>query len=64
MADRRFSRLNLVIFALIVALIAVTHSTWMGWLGASLVNAESPVHADFIVVLGGDPYGHRILRAA
>ena len=64
MGVRRFSRLNLVILALIVALIAVTHSTWMGWLGASLVNAESPVHADFIVVLGGDPYGHRVLRAA
>lgn len=62
--DRRFSRLKLVILALIVALIALTHATWMGWLGAFLVNAETPVHADLIVVLGGDGYGHRILRGA
>jgi uncharacterized SAM-binding protein YcdF (DUF218 family) len=63
-ADRRFSRLNLVILALIVALIVVTHATWMRWLGGFLVDAESPVSADLIVVLAGDGYGHRMLRAA
>jgi uncharacterized SAM-binding protein YcdF (DUF218 family) len=63
-AQRRFSRLSLVILALIVALIAMTHATWMGWLGTFLVDARSPVPADLIVVLGGDGYGHRVLRAA
>jgi uncharacterized SAM-binding protein YcdF (DUF218 family) len=63
-AGRRFSGINLLILVLLVALIALTHSIWMGWMGAFLVDAEKPVHADVIVVLGGDPYGHRILRAA
>ena len=37
---------------------------WMGWMGALLVNAETPSHADVIVVLAGDPHGNRILRGA
>ena len=36
----------------------------MGWLGEFLVHTETPSHADVIVVLAGDPSGHRILRAA
>jgi len=52
----------LVVAALVV--IAVTHSFWMAWMGAWLVHSDQPFHADAIVVLAGDPYGHRILKAA
>ena len=33
-------------------------------MGVWLVRDAAPVHADIAVVLGGDAYGHRILRAA
>jgi uncharacterized SAM-binding protein YcdF (DUF218 family) len=36
----------------------------MSWMGVWLVRDAAPVHADIAVVLGGDAYGHRILRAA
>jgi uncharacterized SAM-binding protein YcdF (DUF218 family) len=47
-----------------ILLIILTHSIWMGWMGASLVESERPLHADVVVVLAGDSFGHRILRAA
>lgn len=64
MAGRHFSKLNFVILAAAVVLIALSHSVWMGWMGAFLVDGEKPVRADIVVVLAGDPYGHRILKAA
>ena len=33
-------------------------------MGELLVHTETPSHADVVVVLAGDPSGHRILRAA
>jgi uncharacterized SAM-binding protein YcdF (DUF218 family) len=42
---------------------AATSHYWLAALGASLVRAEPPVHADMIVVLGGDFSGNRILTA-
>lgn len=33
-------------------------------MGAWLVHSDEPFHADVIVALAGDPYGHRILKAA
>ena len=33
-------------------------------MGGLLVHTETPSHADVVVVLAGDPFGHRILRAA
>jgi len=53
----------LVITAL-VATAALTHSVWMGWMGAWLVHSDRPFRADVIVVLAGDSYGHRILKGA
>ncbi|HUJ20142.1 MAG TPA: YdcF family protein [Bryobacteraceae bacterium] len=44
--------------------LVLTHSLWMGWMGAMLVSAGPPVRADLIVVLAGDTYGNRILKAA
>ena len=45
-----------------MVVIVLTHSLWMGWMGAFLVEGESPSRADLVVVLAGDPY--RILKAA
>jgi uncharacterized SAM-binding protein YcdF (DUF218 family) len=63
-ADRRPSKLRVPILLAVIVLLALTHSTWMGWLGALLVESEPPVPSDLIVVLGGDPNGARILKAA
>jgi len=52
------------IFLAVIVLIAMTHSLWMTWMGAFLVNDEKPFRADLVVVLAGDPYGRRILKGA
>jgi uncharacterized SAM-binding protein YcdF (DUF218 family) len=63
--DRRPSlRIIFAVVVAVVALIAVAHSLWMGWMGAFLVEDEKPFRADLVVVLAGDPYGRRILKAA
>jgi len=48
--------------AAVAVLLALTHAVWMGWMGEFLVTADEPFHADMIVVLAGDSYGHRILK--
>jgi len=55
---------SFAILSSVVVLVALTHSIWMGWLGAFLVETQPPDHADLVVVLAGDPYGHRILKGA
>jgi uncharacterized SAM-binding protein YcdF (DUF218 family) len=53
-------------FLLIVALVgiaALTRTLWLGALGAYLIRTDPPVPADYAVVLAGDPYGNRILKA-
>lgn len=47
-----------------LALLAATHSLWLTALGKALVHDEGPLPAELAVVLAGDFYGHRILRAA
>ncbi len=64
MGRRTFSPINIALLAVIILLVILTHAFWMGWMGASLVDSERPLHADVIVVLAGDAFGHRILRAA
>ena len=64
MKTRRSLGLNLAILASVLVVIALTHSLWMGWMGAFLVEGESPSRADLIVVLAGDLYGRRILKGA
>ena len=64
MARRRSLGINLAILVALLIILTLTHSVWMGWMGAFLVDAESPARADIIVVLAGDAYGNRILRAA
>lgn len=46
-----------------MAIVAIAHPLWLAALGGFLVRAEGPVHADIAVVLGGDGYGNRILKA-
>lgn len=64
MARGRSLGINLAILALVLVVIALTHSLWMGWMGAFLVEGESPSRADLVVVLAGDPSGGRILKGA
>jgi uncharacterized SAM-binding protein YcdF (DUF218 family) len=53
-----------IIAALLIAGIAAAHPLWLRALGAYLVRSEDPVRADVAVVLAGDYYGRRILKAA
>jgi uncharacterized SAM-binding protein YcdF (DUF218 family) len=52
-----------ILAALIVGAIA-TRTLWLGALGAYLIRADQPAHADYAVVLAGDPAGHRIVVGA
>ncbi len=40
-----------------------SRSFWLRQIGAFLVSAEAPEPADVAVVLAGDGYGHRMMRA-
>ena len=64
MVRRRFSLFALALFAVLIVLLVLTRTIWLGWMGELLVHTETPSHADVVVVLAGDPFGHRILRAA
>jgi uncharacterized SAM-binding protein YcdF (DUF218 family) len=61
---RAFPLKFLAISAIIVLLGTATHRLWLAALGNALVSADGPAHADLAVVLGGDYWGHRILKAA
>lgn len=50
--------------AAVVVLALIFHSAILSALGAYLVDAGPPQKADIAVVLGGDPSGNRILKAA
>jgi uncharacterized SAM-binding protein YcdF (DUF218 family) len=43
--------------------LAATHNLWLRWLGEYLVYSEPPCKADLIVVLAGDAFGNRIVKA-
>ena len=49
---------------LITALLILTHSLWLGWLGDALVAESAPVKADAALVLAGDYRGSRVKTAA
>jgi uncharacterized SAM-binding protein YcdF (DUF218 family) len=55
-------RRSWLILLLLVILMWVSHPVWMAAAGSYLVHADSPFQADIAVVLGGDSYGHRILK--
>ena len=61
----RSSRRNFLFTAILLLIIAAaTYSLWLPWFGRFLVHVDPPEKADIAVVLGGDTYGLRILRAA
>ncbi len=47
----------------IIVLLIALHPVWLGWVGEYLVHADPPAHADIAVVLAGDWWGNRILKA-
>jgi uncharacterized SAM-binding protein YcdF (DUF218 family) len=53
----------LLIATVLVVLLVLTSSWWLPGLGYALIHNESPVKADIAVVLAGDQYGHRIVKA-
>jgi len=55
---------SLVCIVIGIALAAATHAWWLAGLGRLLVRDEGPARADIAVVLAGDYYGNRVLRAA
>ena len=59
----RFLKFSVCIL-IVLALAFATHSLWLAALGRVLVRDEGPAHADMVLVLAGDFYGNRILRAA
>jgi len=60
----RFSRLRFLLFlAGLLILIFLTRSLWLPAFGYALVHDEAPAKADIAVVLAGDFYGHRIVKA-
>jgi uncharacterized SAM-binding protein YcdF (DUF218 family) len=60
---RRFPlKFFLAILALAVILF-FTRQAWLAGLGRELVNDQGPAKADIAVVLAGDFWGHRILKA-
>ncbi len=54
----------LLVLVAILVLAAVTHALWLPVIGTSLEKAGPPCTAQVAVVLGGDHFGLRILKAA
>lgn len=60
----RFFRLRFLLFsAALLVLLFLARSWWLAGLGYALVHDEGPGKADIAVVLAGDRYGHRIVKA-
>jgi len=55
---------SLVCIVIVLALAAATHWWWLKALGKLLVRDDGPARADMAVVLAGDYYGNRVVRAA
>ncbi len=43
--------------------LAATHNTWLHWMGSYLTCSGPPCKADVIVVLAGDQWGNRVVKA-
>lgn len=60
----RFRKTPFLILVVLIAALALTHSTWLGALGAFLIRADQPAPADYAVVLAGDHTGNRLIAGA
>jgi uncharacterized SAM-binding protein YcdF (DUF218 family) len=59
------SRSRKALFLLLTLVLAgafLTRTLWLGALGAYLIQADLPEHADYAVVLAGDFYGNRVIE--
>lgn len=56
-------RLYWVLPLILVLGLVLTREAWLRAAGSFLVEADAPARADMIVVLAGDQYGYRILKA-
>jgi uncharacterized SAM-binding protein YcdF (DUF218 family) len=54
----------LVTAACLLSALFVSRDIWLERMGRYLVDAQEPERADMVVVIGGDWYGNRILKAA
>src|SRR5712692_6005668 len=52
-----------ILLLVLVAAIYASRSFWLRQMGLFLVSAEAPEPAEIAVVLAGDAYGHRIIKA-
>jgi uncharacterized SAM-binding protein YcdF (DUF218 family) len=60
----RFSRIRLLLLtAALLVLLYFIRSWWLPGFGYALIHDEGPAKADIAVVLAGDSYGHRIVKA-
>ncbi|MBI4908118.1 MAG: YdcF family protein [Acidobacteria bacterium] len=57
-------RRTLLLLALLLGVFAIAYPSWLPYVGTYLVRAEQPSKADAAIVLAGDSFGFRILRAA
>ena len=64
MALFRTRKTTFIILAALIVGAVMTRTLWLGALGAFLIQADQPAHADYAVVLAGDSYGHRIVEGA
>jgi uncharacterized SAM-binding protein YcdF (DUF218 family) len=62
-AVRLFRPRFLLVAAALLLLAVLTHSWWLSGLGYALIHDEGPAKADIAVVLAGDWYGHRMVKA-
>lgn len=65
MADSRISRLKipLIAAAALLCALALTRTLWLPVFGYALIRDDGRAKAGIAVILGGDYYGHRILKA-
>jgi uncharacterized SAM-binding protein YcdF (DUF218 family) len=62
-ALRLFRLRFLLVTAGVLVVLFLTRALWLPAVGYALIHDDGPAHADIAVVLGGDAYGHRILKA-
>jgi uncharacterized SAM-binding protein YcdF (DUF218 family) len=60
----RSLRIFAVLAVAAVLLLLATHGLWLRAVARVLIRDQGPAPSDIAVVLGGDPYGHRIVKAA
>jgi uncharacterized SAM-binding protein YcdF (DUF218 family) len=62
---RGFSKLKFTVGLAALAVVCfLARGLWLPWMGSLLVHEDAPAKADMVLVLAGDPWGHRLVRGA